>query len=95
VRFVLGGAEVPVLTGFFAAVAIRHFDSRSPASGLDSLADRAPIDGLACLDISVASCQFPRTFHDALSLTSLRVGTQSRPAVVSIILRSLLALCYF
>ena len=83
-RFVLGGAEVPVLTGFFAAVvffaaglgaaagflaaaflagaffagaepvtflraavAIRHFDSRFPASGLANLADRIPADGLA------------------------------------------------
>ena len=44
---VLGGAEVPVLTGFFAAVAIRHFDSRFPASGLANLADRIPADGLA------------------------------------------------
>ena len=84
VRFVLGGAEVPVLTGFFAAVAIRLFDSRSPASGLANLADRVPADGLAMtLDILTRPCQRSRCIPciaSALARGDISCGSSSSSA---------------
>ena len=75
-RFVLSGAEVPVLDRVLRCRCRPAFFLRSPATGMASLADRLPTDGLAWLDNSAAPCQTTLLSPDAdIAFEFLRAGS--------------------